>query len=34
MIGKHATSMADKLCPFSGARFSYDLCRLMGELRR
>jgi len=34
MIGKHATSMADKLRPFSGDRFSYVLCRLMGELRR
>ncbi len=37
MTAKHAPSMADKLdqaCPFSGARFSSDLCRLLGGLRR
>ena len=37
MIGKHVPSMTDKLyqaSPFSGARLSSDLCRLMGELRR
>ena len=37
MIAKYAPSMAGKpnqACPFSGARFSSDLCRLLGGLRR